>query len=260
MKMKIAFVQWSDGLLPYSAAWQDIVQHIHAAAPDLLVTNEMPFGTWLPVSSTYDALAANQWCDTHIQALACLRNLPCTVISSRPVIAGDYLTNEAFALESGKYIMLHHKHYFPAEDGWQEAAWFVPQLHGFTVHHVAGLRVGVLLCTELMFNEHARAYGRAGADLIVTPRASGQTMHTWHVAAAMAALAGGTYVLSSNRVGRAANSPHTNPQFGGEGFAYAPGGKLMATTTANNPLSVIELDPACARAAQGEYPCYVKEL
>jgi N-carbamoylputrescine amidase len=259
--MKIAYVQWPDGLMPETPAWDLIRARVREAAPDLLITNEMPFGSWLPVHASYDAFAASDWVEQHEQGLAALKALGCAVISSRPVHAGSSLANEAFALEKGLYSALHHKHYFPAEPGWQEAAWFAPAQEGFAVHTVAGIRVGVLLCTELMFNEHARRYVRDGrAQLIVSPRASGQTLHTWHAAGAMAAIVSGAYVISSNRVGQAQASDAQHPQFGGEGFAYAPGGKLIQVTSFDSPMQVILWDETQVMQAQQDYPCYVQEL
>jgi N-carbamoylputrescine amidase len=82
--------------------------------------------------------------------------------------------NEAVALEQGVLRPLHRKQFFPNEDGWYEANWFAADASGFAVHEVAGLKIGVLLCTEVMFNEYARRYGRAGAELIVVPRATGR--------------------------------------------------------------------------------------
>ena len=74
--------------------------------------------------------------------------------------------------------------------------------------------MGVLLCTEIMFNERARELGRAGADLIVTPRATGMNIHRWMVAGAMAAIVSGCYVASANRIGQTRDGL----QFGGAGF------------------------------------------
>jgi N-carbamoylputrescine amidase len=68
---------------------------------------------------------------------------------------------------------LHRKQYFPNEPGWFESEWYSGDGSGFKVADVLGLKVGVLFCTEAMFNERARAYGKQGASLIVIPRASG---------------------------------------------------------------------------------------
>ena len=116
-----------------------------------------------------------------------------------------------------------------------------------------GIRVGVLLCTEAMFNERARAYGKQKASLLVVPRASGVNIESWKIAGAMASLVSGAYVVSSNRIGRSTGGT----QFGGGGFAYAPQGQLLAMTSPANPLGTLELDPKMSTFAQGAYPCNV---
>lgn len=77
---------------------------------------------------------------------------------------------------------------------------------GFDVLEYRGQRLGVLLCTELMFTEWARHYRRQGAHVIAVPRASGMSMRKWHTAAAMAAIVSGCYVLSSNRAAAVGDS------------------------------------------------------
>jgi N-carbamoylputrescine amidase len=118
------------------------------------------------------------------------------------------------------------------------------------------VKVGVLLCTELFFNEHARAYGRDGADLIVTPRASGPVLSRWKVAGAMAAIVSGTWFVSSNRSGVGA----LGQQFGGMGFAMSPNGDLLEETNKESPFAIVTIDLEAARAQKSKYPCYVKEL
>jgi N-carbamoylputrescine amidase len=255
---RVGFVEWPDGLDVKSAAWAEIKARVADLAPDILVTNEMPFGEWLPVDRNYSEDAARHWADLHERGLDALRELRLpAIVSSRPVPAGNRLANEAFTLEDGGYRILHHKHYFPAEPGWEEAEWFRPSIPGFTVNNIGGLSVGVLLCTELMFNEKARLLGKQGADLIAAPRAAGTSTGSWRIAAAMASLASGSYLVSSNRSGQA--SRHS-PAFGGVGFAYAPGGEELASTSPQTPLVVIDVDTARTKAAKLAYPCYVPEL
>jgi N-carbamoylputrescine amidase len=182
-------------------------------------------------------------------------NLP-AIISTRPVWNGKRLANEAFVLESGAVRPLHRKQYFPNEPGWFESKWYSGDRSGFEVAEILGIKVGVLVCTEAMFNEHARAYGRQGASLIVIPRASGVQIESWKIAGAMASIVSGAYVASSNRTG----SSKSGTRFGGGGFAYAPHGSLLAETTQGNPMQTFELDPTKVTSAQREYPCYVPEL
>lgn len=254
---RLMVVEWPDGLQPDGEPWQRIAQQIEEIAPDLLLTNEMPFGSWLPRSERYDAEAAEAWVQLHERGVAVLAALKVeAVMSSRPVPSGRSLANEAFTLVAGRYTARHHKQRFPEEPGWHESTWFQAALPGFAVHEVAGVHVGFLLCTELMFNEHARRLGRAGADLIAVPRATGLRRDSWETAAGMASLVGGCYVATSNRVGRQCAE---GPIFGGHGFVVAPGGARLATTEGTAQMQVVELDLSLARKSKHEYPCYVPD-
>jgi N-carbamoylputrescine amidase len=258
--MKLGFVQWPEGLAAHGPAWESIAASVRKAAPDILVTNEMPFGAWIARLEKYDEAIAAESMAAHDAGLTALRALPVPlIISTRPVWCEDRLANEAFALEKGTYRFLHQKHYFPAEGGWYETTWYRTGKRGFDLatYDVGGesLRAGAMICTELMFNERARAYGKAGAELIVAPRASGRNPASWRTAGAMAALISGCYVVSSNRVGPSDGGP----VFGGTGFAYGPDTTALGQTTPEEPLAVVELDPAASRKQKREYPCYVSE-
>lgn len=152
--------------------------------------------------------------------------------------------------------MAHHKQYFPEEPGFYETAWYKPLVKGFEVLQTPYLNVGFQLCTEIMFNEWSRAYGRQGAHLIAVPRATGETVEHWKTAMAMAAVVSGCYVVSANRVGK-----HDDQlTFGGRGFAYAPNGRLICETSTENPVVSFSIDLSEVDAQKQEYPCYVQEL
>ena len=253
---KIAYVEWQDGLIHDTEEWQTIADHVKNANADILVTNEMPFGAWRPTGKSYDAVEALTWQNEHEQAIEALMKLDVgAVISSRPIVSSEKLVNEAFALENGEYKPLHQKHFFPAEEGWHEASWFHTIERNFEVHNVSGVNVGVQLCTELMFNEYAREYGKMGAELIVAPRASGKNKLNWNAAGAMAAVVSGCYLISSNRSGSSADNL---PNFGGHGFCHAPGGEKIGHTKRESPIEIMTLDKDLVRKTQAEYPCYLK--
>lgn len=256
--MRIAFVEWPEGLSPTGAPWGDLRNSVTAARPDILLTNELPFGPWIAEGAAFSEEEATRSLRAHERGLEGLVDLAVpAVISSRPVRNGTRLANEAFVLlESGAVRPLHRKQYFPNEPGWFESEWYAGDDSGFDVAEILGIRIGVLVCTEAMFNERARAYGRQGASLIVIPRASGRDIEPWKIAGAMASLVSGAYAVSSNRVGPSRGGTH----FGGGGFAYAPGGSLLAVTSATNPLQTFELDASLPASAQREYPCYVPEV
>jgi N-carbamoylputrescine amidase len=257
MTWRIAFVEWPEALATDGAGWSQLQSAVGAARPDLLVTNELPFGPWLADSAVFSEEEAQRSVLAHEHGLAALIHLGLpAVISSRPVWHGKRLANEAFVLENGSVRPLHRKQYFPNEPGWFESAWYAGGDSGFVVADVRGIKVGVLLCTEAMFNERARAYGRQAASLLAIPRATGTEIEPWRISGAMASLVSGAYVVSSNRVGRSKNGTH----FGGGGFAYAPQGRLLALTTPTHPVQVFELDARSVESAQRSYPCYVPEL
>ena len=255
--LRIAFVEWPDALSASHPSWGELKQSIKALRPDILITNELPFGPWIAESKVFSEEQARRSIRAHEEGLHALIDLELpAVISSRPVWSGKRLANEAFVLENRAVRPLHRKQYFPNEEGWFESQWYGGDGSGFDVADVMGIKVGVLLCTDAMFNEQARAYGRQGASLIVIPRASGLNLESWKIAGAMASLVSGAYVVSSNRAGAARGGT----QFGGGGYAYAPGGRLLAMTDSAHPVQVVELDPAVVSSAQREYPCYVSEL
>lgn len=255
--MRIAFVEWPEALSATGAQWDELKDSVKSAEADLLITNELPFGPWLADTAVFSDDEAHLSVRVHEEGLAGLADLAVpAVISSRPVWNGKRLVNEAFVLENGAVRPSHRKQYFPNEPGWFESEWYSGDGSGFGVTEVLGIKVGVLLCTEAMFNEHARAYGKQSAALIVIPRASGVNIQSWTIAGAMASLVSGAYVVSSNRVGLSRGGT----LFGGGGFAYAPHGDLLSMTDPANPVQTFELDPKMPRLAQLEYPCYVPEL
>jgi len=255
--MRIVFVEWPDALATTDAQWDELKESLKAARADLLVTNELPFGPWLADSAVFSEEEAHLSLRAHEKGLEGLIDLAYpAVISSRPVWNGKRLANEAFVLENGAVRPLHRKQYFPNEPGWFESEWYSGDSSGFAVTEILGMKVGVLLCTEAMFNEHARAYGKQGTSLIVIPRASGVDTKSWTIAGAMASLVSGAYVVSSNRVGTA----RTGTRFGGGGFAYAPHGQLLGVTAPSNPVQTLELDANVSAFSQRDFPCYVQEL
>ena len=255
--LRIAFVEWPEALSAGDAQWGELKDRVTAAQPDILVTNELPFGPWLADSAVFSQDEAHLSLRAHEKGIEGLVDLDLpAVISSRPVWNEKRLANEAFVIENGNVRPLHRKQYFPNEPGWFESEWYSGDASGFGVAEVLGIKVGVLLCTEAMFNEHARAYGKQGAALLAIPRASGVDIDSWKIAGAMASLVSGAYVASSNRVGHSKGGAH----FGGSGFAYAPHGQLLALTAPANPVQTFVLDPGMVTSAQCAYPCYVPDL
>lgn len=254
--MRVGFVEWPEGLEPHGPEWAEIADRLADARLEMLVTNELPFGPWIADRIPFDRETAQASIDIHAAGLGALAatGIP-AILSSRPVWAVDRLANQAVAVEQGRITPIHTKQYIPEEPGWYEASWFQPGADCFNPAEIAGLRLGVMLCTDAMFNEHARRYGRQGTAMIAIPRAAGTSTGNWLTAGRMAALVSGNYVVSSNRSGRSAGGT----RFGGTGFAFGPDGTLLSTTDPANPLLVVDVQPDLVARQQREYPCYVPE-
>jgi N-carbamoylputrescine amidase len=208
----------------------------------------MPFGSWIAAGSAFDEGRWNESVDAHERGMPHLRELGAAVVAgTRPRRIGSLRVNEAFIGDEP----VHTKQYFPDEEGFYEARWFDAGEQHFRIASAGGLRCGFLICTELMFNEHARHYGRAGAQVILVPRATGRSLDRWLVAMRMAAIVSGCYVASSNRSGG---------MFGGGGWIIDPSGSLVAATSEKEPVAFHDIDTELVARAQRDYPCYVREL
>ena len=255
---KVAVCEVPAELLAGSDEWRSLCDAVAREGPDLLLLNEMPFGSWISSSASFDQAHWERSLEAHAEALDHLDQLGAKAVAgSRPRALDNRRVNEAFvwSRESG-LRGVHTKQYFPNEDGYYEAGWFQAGPRHFECVDVGGLNVGFLICTELMFNEHARRYGRDTVDVVLVPRAAGaDSLRRWLVAVRMAAIVSGAYILSSNRAG----TDSRGQVFGGTGWIIDPWGDVVAETKVAAPLAVHHIDTTVVRRAQIEYPCYIKE-
>jgi N-carbamoylputrescine amidase len=228
-------------------AWDRLVDHTKRAATELVVLPEMPFPKRWEASVT----AHETWL-TRLGELAAS-----TVIGSRPVLIDGHRRNEAFVWESGSYSASHHKYYLPDEEGFWEATWYergaVPIYPVLSSTHAD---VGVMICTEMWFTEHARALGRDGVTILATPRATEwSTRDRWLMGGQAAAVMAGAFGLSSNHSGTDADEM----RWGGYGWVIDPNGTVLATTSEDEPCVTVTIELAAATDAKATYPRYVAE-
>jgi N-carbamoylputrescine amidase len=255
---KVAVCDVAADLQTGSAEWGSLCDAVAREEPDLLLLSELPFGPWISFGASFDKVHWERSLEVHTEGLDQLGRLGAKAVAgTRPRCLESRCVNEAFLYTRDSGLRgVHTKQYFPNEDGYYEARWFQAGPRHFEPAEVEGLNVGFLICTELMFNEHARRYGRNRVDVVLVPRAVGAaSLGRWLVAARMAAIVSGAYVLSSNRVGTAANGQI----FGGAGWIIAPSGDVVAETEAARPVAVHHIQTAVVRRAQSEYPCYVED-
>jgi N-carbamoylputrescine amidase len=243
---------------PLAEAWADLAAHTREAESELIVLPEMPFSIWLAATKEVDpdrwseAVADHERWQERFDELT----VP-VVIGARPVVVDGTRHNEGFVWERGRYTASHHKYYLPDEDGFWEATWYdrgpAPEYPAVATEHTD---IGILLCTEVWFTEHARALGRRSIGVLATPRATEwDTRERWLMGGRAAAVMAGAFSLSSNHSGSDAAGMH----WGGFGWIIDPNGAVLATTEEDEPFVTLDIDLLDAERAKATYPRYVTE-
>jgi N-carbamoylputrescine amidase len=170
------------------------------------------------------------------------------VLASRPVEHAGRRLNQGFAwTRDGGCRAGRAKFYLPDEpDGW-EASWFDRGELDPSPLTVRDIRVGFQFCTEMLFTNLSWEIGRAGAQLIAAPRATG-SHRRWITAASLMAVVSGCFVASANR------RSYEHHGFAGQSWVVSPEGELLASTTAESPFATVEVDLRHADAAKRTYP------
>jgi N-carbamoylputrescine amidase len=257
-KITVGVCEGPPAMEPGSQEWNILARNVRELSVDLFLINEMPFGPWISAGESFNEDVWSQSCEMHESGMARLSELGARIVlGTRPRELDGLRVNEAFVwTEDEGYKGVHTKQYFPNEAGYYEARWFQPAERHFHRAPAGPATVGFLICTEVMFNEHARRYGRDGAQIIAVPRAVGNaSLPRWLVAMRMSAVVSGCYVLSSNRGGIDAKGQ----EFGGRGWIVDPNGDMVGQTSAASPVISTSIDLDWVHYAQGEYPCYVRE-
>lgn len=256
-RRKVAVCENRADLLAGSDDWKRLCAAVRREGPDLLLLNELPFGPWVAAGPKFDRDEWERSVDAHRMGMHRLGELGSGAVAlTMPTVRNGKRLNEAVVWSKRGVTPVHSKQYFPDEEGYYEARWFQGGGRHFVTSRAGGLKCGFLICTELMFNEHARRYGRSGAEILLVPRATGGgSLERWLVAMPMAAIVSGCYVLSSNRSG----TDGRGQTFGGAGWIVSPAGEVVARTSRENPVVSCEIDLKRVKAAQKDYPCYVAE-
>uniref|UniRef100_A0A831TD48 Carbon-nitrogen hydrolase family protein n=1 Tax=Thermorudis peleae TaxID=1382356 RepID=A0A831TD48_9BACT len=254
--MRVTVCELPDGAEGFARAWSQLVQHVREEQSDLVLLPEMPAVAWFCGLPQFQPGIWQAAVVAHLELLERLGELAGTIVlGSRPVERGGARLNQAFAWTTeGGYQPVHEKRFLPDHQGFFEARWFDRGPDAFAVASVEGVAIGFLVCSDAMFPERARHYGRQGAQLIAVPRATGGH-DRWLVAARMAAIVSGAYVLSSNRAGDAALDPAF--RFGGRGWVIDPEGEVLAETSTARPFVTVEIDLEATAVARRTYPRYL---
>lgn len=255
--MNVTVCELRDDERDFAEDWASLVKHSRAEGSELVLLPEMPFCPWFALTRDFEATVWQSAVETHERWLARLPELSAAVvIGSRPVNRNGARLNEGFVWQAASgYRAVHDKYYLPEDEGFWEASWYQRGAGQFKLAEVAGLKLGMVICTELWFLQHARAYGLVGAHLIATPRATGKpTVDKWLAGGRVQAVVSGAYSLSSNHV-----SEDPNIDLGGQGWAIDPDGQVLAVTSRQQPFVTVEIDLARSEAAKQTYPRYVPD-
>lgn len=238
----------------FDLAWQKLVEHVGDERSDLVILPEMPFAPWLAASPDFSPRVWDAAVESHLQWMTRLVEMtPASVISSRPVSRSGRRFNEGFVwtAEAGA-LPVHDKRYLPDETGFWEARWYEAGDGSFDAFDAAGVRAGLMICTDMWAINHAIEYGKAGVQIIATPRATGRpTVEKWLTGGRAVAIVSGAFSVSSNWA-----AAGDDGDFGGGGWIIDPDGVPLARTSAAQPYHTLCIDLAAADAAKRTYPRY----
>jgi len=259
-RYRVAVGEFDPELRSGSQAWNHLARSLERASPDLLLLCELSFGQWLSSREEFDPDLWQRSIEAHQEGVAALGELGVPVVlGSRSIEIEGLRCNESFVwTPTTGAIGVHTKQHIPDSPGYRETTWYQQGERHFRVVEAGSLalKIGFLNCTDVMFSEHARHYGRDGAELIVVPRVSPPLTATFfRVAIQMAAVCSGCYVASSNRTG----IDSVGEQFEGAGYVVDPLGEIVARTSLLSPLVVHDIDTDFVAWKRPLYPCNVAE-
>ena len=257
--MKVTVCEMSDNEDNFIGDWNQLVNHLYQNKTDLLLLPEMPFSKWIASEREVSRELKKRSVDKHEKWILKMDQLNAgQIVYSKPIINGDKFFNSAFVFEKGKgHLKIHTKSYFPEEPFFWEETWYDHE-EPITFESLTsgGIKIGVLLCTEMWFMEYAREYGKQGIDILLCPRATGiVSVNQWIRCGQTLSVLSGAYCLSSNKTGLS----DRDFQWGGHGWIAEPvNGNLLGSTNTHEKFVTVEIDITKSRDAKREYPLYVK--
>lgn len=180
--MRITVCETPHGPAACERAWARLCAHSRDDGTDLLVLPEFAFLEPVWERERFDSA---RWTALEQEAerwLARLPELDCAyVIGSAPVTAAGNPMNRGFLWTPGRGVEpLRSKRYLPNEPGNWEGRWFTRSADDYAVFSAGPMRFGLNICTELWALETLASYADAGANAVVTPRATGAaTTERW---------------------------------------------------------------------------------
>ena len=257
--MKITVCQLRNDPEELNSDWQKLIAHVQQSRSELVLLPEMPFYPWPCRSRQPDPAIWEASVDTHRRWLGRLGELnKAAVAGSVPILAEGRRFNEAFLCSPrGGYRAVRRKTFLPDEEGFWEASWYERGPVSFPAIDALGTRIGFLICTEMWFGQHARAYGKNDVGLLMVPRATPRSSaDKWLAGGRTAAVVSGAFCLSSCLGGTDDNGM----QWAGRGWVVEPEeGEVLGVTSRAEPFITLDIDLQVAQKAKLTFPRYVQE-
>ena len=253
--IRVSVAELPDNRDRFELGWAALLQHVDFAESDVVVLPELPASAWFGTTRSFDRARWDAVVAAHNKLVSRLDEFGRTaVIGSRAVSTGSKRHNVAFVWSKASgLIELPAKAILPEEPGFHEQSWYHAGNDDSRVVEVSGIRIGVLLCSELMATERARHLGKLGATVIGVPRATGDHQR-WQIASQMAAVTSGAFVLTSNRSGQSVDG---SVVFGGRSMIVDPDGSILSETGREKPFASASIDLETAESARLSYPRYL---
>lgn len=257
--MKVTVCDFSALEADFMSNWESLKNYTAQQLPDLILLPEMPFCNWVAASNEVDKLIKEESVKKHELWLQKIDELDARyVVYSTPVLKESKYYNTAFIYEKGKgHQAIHTKYFFPEEEHFWEDSWYDRTEKAFEMLEIDGLKIGVLLCTEMWFTEQARVYGKQDVDLLLCPRATGdESVEQWLRLGQTLAVISGAYCLSANKTGYDAANDF---QWGGTGWVAAPGNGELLGTTNDTGFFTVDIDLNRSKESKLDYPLNVND-
>ncbi len=237
--------------------WDALEKHIAAEQSDLVLLPEMCFAPWFCATPERDDTVWSAAVSAHEGWLERLPELgAAAIVGTAPRDEDGKRFNVAYLWTAEQGLRwVHRKTYLPNDEGYWEANWYDRAPIDFQPVDLNGRSIGLMICTEIWFMQHARDFGKRGVHLLLNPRSTpAHTNDKWLAGGRTAAVVAGAFCLSSNHVGRV-----DKLNLGGAGWICDPDGVVLATTSQANPFVTLDLDLAQAELAKAAYPRYVDD-
>ncbi len=247
--MKICTTEFPDEVSQHDKAIDQLASHVSDAKPDLVVLSEMPFTSWIFHVEAFSQEKWEQTVESHAKVIdQFCAAISAPIVTSRPISVDGKNLNQAIYINHAREIQpLRSKRYLPNDYPAVERVWFTEGEVSNTVFDIQGCKIGIQLCSEIMYTEYPRMLGMAGAQIIIQPRATGDHSR-WRAASILGAATSSAFVVGANR------RSSERDWFTGESWIYSPQGDLLAETSEFNPAVTHRIDLAEANSAKFEYP------